>query len=90
MLRKNIRIMLEKMPAEPEWSKSISGKTVCWWFWLIGFLNAFGAVLAVLSVVIALYKGKAVLGMLAPLAVVGIGFVNAWALFLVCKRGLKV
>ena len=90
MLRKNIRVMLETMPAEPNWSKSISGTTVCWWFWFIGFLNAFAAVLAVLSVFITLYKGRAVLGMIAPLALVGLGFVNAWALFLVCKRGLNV
>jgi hypothetical protein len=27
--------------------------------------------------------------MLIPLAFVGLGFVNAWALFLVCNRGLQ-
>jgi hypothetical protein len=82
--------MLEKMPAEPDWSKSISSATVCSWFWFVGLLNAFAAVLAVFSVFLALSKGKAILSMLAPLTLVGLGFVNAWALFLVCKRGLSV
>ena len=82
--------MLEKMPAEPDWSKSISSTTVCSWFWFVGLLNAFAAVLAVFSVFLALSKGKAILSMLAPLTLVGLGFVNAWALFLVCKRGLSV
>jgi len=82
--------MLEKMPAEPDWSKSISSATVCSWFWFVGLLNAFAAVLAVFSVFLALSKGKAILSMLAPLTLVGLGFVNAWALFLVCKRGLNV
>jgi hypothetical protein len=81
--------MLEKMPAEPAWSKSISSTTVCTWFWFIGLLNAFAAVLAVFSVLLALSKGKAAVGMLVPLAFVGLGFVNAWALFLVCNRGLN-
>jgi hypothetical protein len=80
--------MLEKMPAEPAWSKSISSTTVCTWFWFIGLLNAFAAVLAVFSVLLAVSKGRAMAGMLVPLALVGLGFVNAWALFLVCNRGL--
>ena len=78
------------MPAEPAWSKSISSTTVCSWFWFVGFLNAFAAVLAVFSVFLAISKGKAIVSMLAPLIIVGLGFVNAWALFLVCKRGLNV
>jgi hypothetical protein len=53
-------------------------------------LNAFAAVLAVFSVFLAISKGKAIVSMLAPLIIVGLGFVNAWALFLVCKRGLNV
>ena len=81
--------MLEKMPAEPAWSKSISSTTVCTWFWFIGLLNAFGAVLAVFSVLLALSKGKAAVGMLVSLAIASLGFINAWALFLVCNRGLQ-
>ena len=76
------------MAPEPSWSKSISDTTVCSWFWFIGLLNAFAAVLAVFTLLMALGKGRSAGGMLFPLAFAVLGFVNAWALFLVCKRGL--
>jgi hypothetical protein len=80
---------IRKMPAEPGWSKSISSTTVCTWFWFLSLMNTFFAVFVGFSLLFALSKGKSVVGMLAPLAFVGLGFVNAWALFLVCNRGLN-
>ena len=72
------------MSSEPNWSKNISNTSVCTWFFVLAILNA---VLAVAGVLGALFsKGK---GMLLPYILTGgVGFVNAWFLFLVCSRGL--
>ena len=79
------------MSTEPAWSKAISSNTVCNWFFFLSFLNAFGAVVVVMTVLMALVGGKGftyAMGM--SLFAVLVGFTNAWALFLVCNRGLKV
>ena len=78
------------MPSEPKWSKDyISSPTVCTWFYILALLNAFVAVAGVLGAVFMSKKGST--AFLVALLVQGtIGFVNAWFLFLVCNRGLKV
>ena len=78
------------MSTEPAWSRAISSNTVCNWFFFLAFLNAFGAVAVVITVLMALSGGKGftyAMGM--SLFAVLIGFTNAWALFLVCNRGLN-
>ena len=78
------------MPSEPDWSKSISGATVCTWFYILALLNGIIAAAGVVGVVMLLTNGSKSLATLAPLFVGGlVGFVNAWALFLVCTRGLS-
>lgn len=73
------------MPSEPNWSKDISNTTVCTWFYVIAVLNAIFAVAGVLG---ALFYSK-VRGMTLSLMLTGgLGFMNAWFLFLVCSRGL--
>ena len=78
------------MPSEPSWSKEyISSPTVCTWFYFLALLNAFVAVAGVLGAVFM--SKKASMALLVFLLLQGmIGFVNAWFLFLVCNRGLKV
>jgi hypothetical protein len=59
------------------------------WFYILALLNAFVAVAGVLGAVFMSKKGST--AFLVALLVQGtIGFVNAWFLFLVCNRGLKV
>jgi len=75
------------MPSEPNWSKQISNSTVCTWFYALAILNLIFAVAGVLGAVLSA-KAR---GLALPLLVSGgLGFVNAWFLFLVCNRGLKV
>jgi hypothetical protein len=75
------------MPSEPNWSKQISNATVCTWFYALAILNLIFAVAGVLG---AVFSAKT-RGIALPLLVSGgLGFVNAWFLFLVCNRGLKV
>jgi hypothetical protein len=76
------------MPSEPNWSKKISSNSVCTWFFALACLNGFLAVVALLGAVfLAFKKGPAMA--LAPTVVAAlIGFVNTWALFLVCNRGI--
>lgn len=76
------------MPSEPAWSQSISSSSVCSWFFFLAFMNAFGAVAVVLTLLLALGRGRFSIAMLLPAFGVFLGFVNAWALFLVCNRGL--
>ena len=74
------------MPSEPDWSKEISSSSVCTWFYALAVLNALFAVAGVLG---ALFLSKSK-GLTMPLLLSGsIGFINAWALFLVCNRGLN-
>lgn len=74
------------MPSEPNWSKQISDSSVCTWFYVLAIVNA---VLAVAGVLAALLVGKN-RGFALPLFLGGLGFMNAWFLFLVCNRGLHV
>ena len=74
------------MPSEPDWSKEISNSSVCSWFYALAILNA---IFAVAGVVRALFLSKSN-GLTLPLLITGsVGFINAWALFLVCNRGLQ-
>ena len=81
------------MPKEPPWSKQISNTTICWGFWLIGFLNAFLAVFALIVVLKSFffYKGGKYYYLYIFLTLFSsiLGFINAWALFLVCNRGIN-
>lgn len=78
------------MPSEPSWSKEyISSPTVCTWFYILAILNAIVAIAGVLGAVFISKKAS------SPLLVFFLlqgtfSFVNAWFLFLVCNRGLKV
>ena len=74
------------MPSEPGWSKYISSSTVCSWFYYLAVLNALFAVTGVLG---ALFLPKSK-GLTMPLLITGsAGFINAWALFIVCNRGIN-
>jgi hypothetical protein len=78
------------MSSEPDWSKSISGATVCTWFYILALLNGIIAAAGVVGLLMLLTNGSKSLAALAPLATGGIiGFINAWALFLVCSRGIS-
>jgi hypothetical protein len=79
------------MPREPDWSKSyFSSSTVCTWFYALAILNAIIAIVGVLAAVILSMKGKGGVVTLIPLLVSGgLGFINAWFLFLMCNRGIN-
>ena len=77
------------MLPEPAWSQAISSNTVCSWFFFLAAMNAFSATLVVLLVLVAVGRGKFTSALLLPMLGVSLGFVNAWALFLVCNSGLK-
>ena len=73
------------MPSEPKWSRAISNSTVCSWFFLLAVLNAVFAVVGLLIMLMS--KNRS--GFVPIFIGSGIGFVNAWFLFLVCNRGLN-
>ena len=76
--------------SEPDWSKSIDSSTVCFWFYILALLNGVVAAAGVVGVVMYMTNGSKSLATLAPLFVGGtVGFINAWALFLVCNRGIN-
>ena len=75
------------MYSEPNWSKQISNSTVCTWFFLLAVLNALLAVAGVLAALLVAKNRDVALPLLLS---GGLGFVNAWFLFLVCSRGLRV
>lgn len=78
------------MPSEPSWSKKISNTTVCTWFYAIAIVNLLFGVAGIVSALYLMSKGK--YDMMQLFAVVlgaSIGFMNSWAFFLVCNRGLK-
>ena len=77
------------MPSEPAWSQAISSGTVCNWFFILAAANAFSAILVILTVFVIIARGKFTSTLLFPILGVSLGFANAWALFLVCNRGLK-
>ena len=75
------------MPSEPSWSKQISNTSVCTWFYALAILNAIIAVAGILGGLLMYKKGPK--GLLFSLLLSGgVGFINAWFLFLVCSRGL--
>jgi hypothetical protein len=77
------------MPSEPNWSKQISNNSVCTWFFALAILNGILAVAALVGVVILVFAKKGQAATLVP-SLIGafIGFVNTWAFFLVCNRGI--
>ncbi len=78
------------MPSEPEWLASISSSTVCTWFYILAILNSIIAVAGVIGAIIILTTGKAkAIQLLYPLTIITFGFINAWSLFIVCKRGIN-
>lgn len=79
------------MPREPTWSKSFfSTSGVCTWFYALAIFNAIIAVAGVIGTVILSTRGKGGAATLIPLLVTGgLGFINAWFLFLICNRGIN-
>jgi hypothetical protein len=84
-------LIISIMPSEPAWSKSyFSSSTVCTWFYALAILNAIIAVAGVIGAVILSTRGKGGAATLIPLLVSGgLGFINAWFLFLMCNRGIN-
>ena len=77
------------MPSEPNWSKQISSSSVCTWFFVLACLNGILAVAAVVGVVILVFAKKGQVVALVPSVIAAfLGFVNAWAFFLMCNRGI--
>jgi hypothetical protein len=77
------------MPSEPNWSKQISNNSVCTWFFALAILNGILAVAAVVGVVILIFAKKGQAVALVPSVIAAfLGFVNTWAFFLVCSRGI--
>lgn len=75
------------MPSEPNWSKNISNSSVCTWFYALALVNAF---FAIAGIVIVLMSNKVTMStVFTVLLSAGVGFTNAWFLFLVCNRGLR-
>ena len=78
------------MPSEPDWLASISSGTVCTWFYILAILNSIFAVAGVVGAIMLLTNGKSTLVGILPLMLgIVIGFTNAWALFVICKRGIN-
>ena len=74
------------MPSEPNWSKHISSSNVCTWFYSLAVLNGLFAVAGVIGMLL-LKKSK---DLTLPLLISGsVGFINMWALFIVCNRGIN-
>jgi hypothetical protein len=82
------------MPSEPNWSKQISNASICFWFYILAWLNAIIAVAGAVGVIFMLMKPRMTaetLGTAAGLLTSGsISFISAWFLFVVCNRGLNV
>jgi hypothetical protein len=77
------------MPREPDWSRSIQSSTVCTWFYILAIVNGVFAVVGVLAALYLVSLGKRSMMTVIPMLLAGgIGFTNAWFLFLVCNRGL--
>lgn len=78
------------MPSEPEWLASISSGTVCTWFYILAIFNSIFAVAGVLGAIMLLSNGKlTMVGSIPLMFGIIVGFINAWALFVVCKRGIN-
>ena len=79
------------MPQEPDWSKGIQSSTVCSWFFFLAIINGLVAVVGVIAALYVVSLGKKSMMTVVPMLLAGgIGFTNAWFLFLVCNRGLKL
>lgn len=77
------------MPSEPEWLASISSGTVCTWFYILAILNSIFSVAGVIAVIMLVSGGKIKLSSFLYIFIsIIIGFTNAWAIFIVCNRGL--
>jgi len=77
------------MPSEPAWSKQIPNSSVCTWFYALALINLFFGVAGVLEGLYAMSKGKRTIGGLSLTFIfVTVGFINAWAFFVMCNRAL--
>ena len=77
------------MPSEPSWSKKISSNSVCSWFFALACVDGILAVAALVGVIVLMFSKKGNAVALIPSVIAGLlGFVNAWAFFLVCNRGI--
>ena len=78
------------MPSEPNWSKNISNKSVCTWFYALSILNLLFGLAGVLSAMYLVSLGKESLSSAFMVAfAASIGFTNSWFFFLICNRGLR-
>jgi hypothetical protein len=78
------------MPSEPEWSKKISSETMCTWFYAFAIINAIGAGIGLLAVVVYLFGSKSpnvalAVGLIIPSV---IAFFHFWFAYGVCQRAL--
>jgi xanthine/uracil permease len=77
------------MPSEPEWLASISSSTACTWFFILACLNSLLAVAGVIVIVILVSRNnKSLLSIVPLLFSIIVGFINAWFLFMMCKRSI--
>ena len=78
------------MPQEPDWSKQINNSSICYWFYVLAIINGVFAVAGILAALYLVSLGKRSMSTIFTMLIAGgIGFTNAWFLFLVCNRGLK-
>jgi len=78
------------MPSEPTWSQKISSTTVCTWFYAIAIVNLLFGTAGIVSGLYLMSLGKYnTMQLFTVVLAASIGFMNSWAFFLVCNRGLK-
>jgi len=86
----NIRAYIRKMPSEPEWLEYIPSSTVCTWFYFLAIVNSVFSVAGVIGLIIIVSKGnKSLLSIVPLLVAILVGLINAWMMFVVCKRGIN-
>jgi hypothetical protein len=79
-----------EMPSEPDWLASISSGTVCTWFFILAIINTFFSIAGVAAGLYLISKGsRSPISFIVPFTIVAIGFINAWAMFVVCNRGIN-
>jgi hypothetical protein len=80
--------------AEPEWTKRISNRVVCGYYYLLFLINAIIAVFSVLFLIgvvpfLNLPKGMMISNGFMGILVLALAVVNSLFLYLVCDRSLR-
>jgi hypothetical protein len=76
------------MPSEPSFTKQVSSVSVCTWFYILAVVVSIAAAFIVLVAFYTFSKNAKFIPVVSALAVGSVIFINAWALFLVCNRGI--